>query len=162
MKTLKQENSVQTLNPLDSDELVENNYELIITKAINLLKKQTTTELRTYCTMDHSKNELNSNLIKEFLCYFWNITLSTDINTGRYCIDVDFGKEALVKFGNSLANSLIQEIFSVLHANEQSAHPEFPLFINFVPIEHLTHWYRTIAQGETDYVSIFTVEGQVE
>lgn len=159
MKTLNQENSAQTLNPSDTDELVGNTYELIVAKAIGLLKDQTTTELKSYCTMDHFKNELNSTLINEFLCYFWNITLSKDINDGGYCIDVDFGKEALVKFGNSLANSLIQEIFNVLHANVESAQPAFPLFINFVPIEHLTYWYRTIAQGETEYVSIFTSEG---
>ncbi|GGC63202.1 hypothetical protein GCM10011387_16010 [Pedobacter quisquiliarum] len=159
MKTLKQENSAQTLNPSDADELVERTYELIVAKAINLLKDQSTTEFKSYCTMDHSKNELNSNLIKEFLCYFWNITLSKDINNGSYCIDLDFGKEPLIKFGNCLANSLVQEIFRVLHAKEQSAQPEFPLFINFVPIEHLTYWYRTIAQGETEYVSIFTSEG---
>lgn len=158
MKTLN-EKTPQIDETCDSfNKIVEDAYKSMIAKAINLIKGLEPFEMRTYCTMDHSKNELNSNLVDEFLCYFWNITLSKDVLTGNYCIDVDFGKEGLVKYGNALSNLLLIEIYTVIQSSEEPTDSKFPLFVNLMPIEHLTYWYSTIARGENEYITIRTIE----
>jgi hypothetical protein len=158
MKALKEESFQQTEHLAISNESTERIYELITSKAIDLLKGQNQVEFRTYCEMDHSKNELNTKLLREFVCYFWNITLLKDLTNGRYYIELDFAKEGLALFGNARSNSLIFKIFSVIPSNMESSETDFPLFINFVPVEHLTYWYSTIARGESEYVNIYTLD----
>lgn len=137
---------------------VEKAYNLIITRATELLKGYTHAEYRTYCLMDHTKNELNANLINELLCYFWNITLLVNKKDNRNYITVDLGREGIEIFGNTINDSLLQEIYSVTRPEREPHELGFSLKINFAPIELSSYYNSSIAQGETNYTSITTVE----
>ncbi|MFA4869223.1 MAG: hypothetical protein WC623_13540 [Pedobacter sp.] len=140
---------------------VESIYTLIVSNAIDLLKNLKSFELRTYCEMEHTKNDLNANLIREFLCQFWNITLTESPKDHRYCIIIDLSKEALKKYGSDLTNTLILKIYSVICSNEETTDILYSVKINFMPIELLNYFNSTIAQGETNYISITTIEASL-
>lgn len=151
-------------NPLTNEQFqivnqkVESIYTLIVSNAIDLLKDLKSFELRTYCEMEHTKNELNANLIREFLCQYWNITLTNSPKDHRHYIVIDFGKETLKKYGSELINKLIQKVYSVIYSNEEATDTEYSIKVNFIPLELLNYFNSTIAQGETDYVSIITID----
>jgi hypothetical protein len=140
---------------------VESIYTLIVSNTIDLLKDLKSFELRTYCEMEHTKNELNANLIREFLCQFWNITLTESPKDHRYYIVIDLSKEALKKYESDLTNKLILKIYSVICSNEEPIDTQYSLKINFTPIELLNYFNSTIAQGETEYISITTIEASL-
>ncbi|WP_231465321.1 hypothetical protein [Pedobacter sp. Leaf132] len=147
---------VQTVN-----KEVEKAYTLIVDKAIELLKRFEVTKFRTYAMMEHTKNEQNTNLVKEYLSYFHNVTLSMSPKDGRFYIFLDCGLEALEKFGSSLTNQLLREAYSITQSNDNTTGIEYALRVNFLPAEQQHNFfYRRIAEGETDYVSINTVEKQ--
>lgn len=137
---------------------VEQAYTLIVSGAIDLLKGFKSVELRTYCQMEHTKNELNANFIREFLCCFWNITLVRNPKDCRDYIAIDFSIEALEKFGSKLTNQLLFKIYSVLHSDKEAIDTQSSLKINFIPLELLNYYNSTIARGETEYISITTIE----
>lgn len=141
---------------------VEKAYTLMVEKATNLLQRFDVAKFRTYVLMDHTKNEQNTNLVKEFLSYFHNITLSMSPKDGKYYIFIDLGGEALEKFGNNLYNILLRECYQLTHSNDNTPGIEYSLRVNFVPAENLQNFfYRRIAEGETGYVSLFTVDREV-
>ena len=145
------------ISRINQDENIKKAYFIIVEKAINLLNTFENPEQGTYCQMDHSKNELNSNMIKEFLCYFWNITLQVAPHKKERQILIDIGEEGIRKFGNKLTTSLIRKIFSMNASKTLITGTENTLVINYQPLPILEYYYRVIAQGETEYISISSV-----
>lgn len=138
---------------------VEKAYTLMVEKAINLLRRFDVAKFRTYALMDHTKNEQNTNLVKEYLSYFHNITLSMSPKDGKLYIFVDLGQEALEKFGSILTNNLLRECYCLTHSNDNTTGIEYALRVNFLPADQLHNfYYRRIVEGETGYVSIGVVE----
>ncbi|CAM4398057.1 hypothetical protein SAMN06265348_116100 [Pedobacter westerhofensis] len=142
---------------INHDEKIEKAYFIIVEKAINLLKTFENPEHRTYCQMDHSKNELNNNMVIEFLCFFWNITLQVAPHNNRRQIVIDIGTEGINNFGKELTTSLLRKMFSVATSKTLVSGEENTLIINYQPLPILDYYYRTVAQGETEYISISTV-----
>ena len=147
-------NDVQLVN-----QEVEKAYTLMVDKAIDLLKKFEVSKFRTYAMMEHTKNEQNTNLVREFLSYFHNITLSMNPKDGKYYIFIDLGQEALEKFGSNLTNQLLRLAYETTHSNDNTIGIEYALRVTFLPSDqHHNFFYRRVAEGETGYVSISTVE----
>lgn len=138
---------------------VEKAYTLMVEAATELLKRFDVAKFRTYALMDHTKNEQNTNLVKEYLSYFHNITLSMSPKDGRFYIFIDLGEEALQKFGSTLTNNLLRECYRLTQSNDNTTGIEYSLRVNYLPGESLHNfYYRRIVEGETGYVSIVTVE----
>ncbi|MGM9478838.1 hypothetical protein ACS5PU_20610 [Pedobacter sp. GSP4] len=138
---------------------VEKAYTLMVDKATELLKRFDVAKFRTFALMDHTKNEQNANLVKEFLCYHWNITLSMSPKDARYFIFIYLGQEALEKFGSILTNNLLRECYQLTQSNDNTGGIEYALRVNYLPADSLHNfYYRRIVEGETGYVSIGTVE----
>ena len=147
-------NDIQLVN-----QEVEKAYTLMVDKAIDLLKRFEVTKFRTYAIMEHTKNEQNTNLVREFLSYFHNITLSMNPKDGKYYIFIDLGQEALEKFGNNLTNQLLRMAYETTHSNDNTSGIEYSLRVTFLPSDqHHNFFYRRVAEGETNYVSIATVD----
>lgn len=168
MKTQTRKKPVQTQYVAITNEIqlankeVEKAYTAIVGKAGELLRKFELTKFRTYAEMEHTKNEQNTNLVKEFLSYHWNITLSMNPKDGKLYLFIDLGLEALEKFGSGLTNTLLREAYQLTHSHDNTQGIEYALRVNFIPSDHLqNHYYRRIVEGETDYVSIVTVEREV-
>lgn len=138
---------------------VEKAYTLMVEKATELLKRFDVAKFRTFAIMDHTKNEQNTNLVKEFLCYHWNITLSMSPKDGKLYLFLDIGEESLQKFGSMLTNNLLRECYQLTQSNDNTNGIEYALRVNYLPAENLHNfYYRRIVEGETGYVSIGTVE----
>jgi hypothetical protein len=138
---------------------VEKAYTLMLDKARELLKRFDVAKFRTFAVMDHTKNEQNTNLVKEFLCYFFNITLSMSPKDAKYFIFIDLGLEGLEKFGSMLANNLLRECYQLTQSDDNTNGIEYALRVNYLPADNLHNfYYRRIVEGETGYVSIGTVE----
>ncbi|QPH37897.1 hypothetical protein [Pedobacter endophyticus] len=138
---------------------VEKAYTLMVEAATELLKRFDVAKFRTYALMDHTKNEQNTNLVKEYLSYFHNITLSMSPKDGRFYIFIDLGEEALQKFGSTLTNNLLRECYRLTQSNDNTTGIEYSLRVNYLAGESLHNfYYRRIVEGETGYVSILTVE----
>ncbi|NMN37722.1 hypothetical protein [Pedobacter sp. SG918] len=138
---------------------VEKAYTLMVNAATELLKRFDVAKFRTYATMEHTENEQNTNLVKEFICYHWNITLSMSPKDGRFYIFIDLGEEALQKFGSALTNNLLRECYQLTHSNGGYSGIEYALRVNYLPADQLHNfYYRRVVEGETGYVSIVTVE----
>lgn len=154
---IKPQPTKSKISRITQDAKIEKAYFTIIEKATNLLNTFDSPEQRTYCHMDHSKNELNSNMLKEFLSYFWNITLQVAPHNKERQIVIDIGEEGIRKFGNELTTSLIRKIFSMNASKTLITGTENMLVINYQPLPILEYYYRVIAQGETEYISISSV-----
>jgi hypothetical protein len=142
---------------------VEKAYTLIVSKAIELLDRFELNKFRTYCEIEHTKNEHNTNLVKEHLSFHWNITLSISPKDGRSFMFIDLGLESLTKFGSGLTNQLLRYAFQVTESHDNTKGIEYALRVTFLPADQLHQFfYRRVAEGETNYVALHTVEKSTE
>jgi len=147
---------------LRQDQRVTKNYNTLVETAIQLMQAFARPEHRTYCLMDHSKNEFNTNMIQELLCYFWNITLQVDPHNGRRQIVIDLGKEGLVEFGSKCTTNLLSKAFRMFSTKCLAPETHNCLLINYPPMELSSYYYRVIAQGETHYVTINSIDRLID
>ncbi|RZK60296.1 MAG: hypothetical protein EOO91_01995 [Pedobacter sp.] len=123
--------------------------------ASELLKKFEMTKYRTYVMVDHNKNETNANLVSEFICHFWNITLSNS-KEGKSYIFISLDEESLTKFGNGLTNMLVREAYKITQSNDNTTGIEYALRVDFLAGDVHNLYYRRVIEGETEYTSIIT------
>ncbi|RZK27259.1 MAG: hypothetical protein EOO43_00110 [Flavobacterium sp.] len=137
---------------------VQKAYNLIVDAATEQLRKFDLAKYRTYATVDHLKNEYKSNMISEHLNYFWNITLSNS-KDGRSFIFIDLGQEALQRFGSGLTNQFLRKAYEITQSHDNTGGIEYALRVNFQEADQLHNFfYRRVAEGENNYVSIATVD----
>lgn len=132
-------------------------YTKITEYASELLRRFDVVKYRTYCNIDHTKNETNANLVKEFLCHFWNITLSNS-KEGKAYIFISIDSDCITKFGNGLTNLLLRDAYRLTQSEENTTGIEYALRVDFAINDVHSFFYRRIVDGETDYVSIITVD----
>lgn len=140
-----------------TNEIVEQAYNAITKEAIDLLKRFELTKYRTHLTVEHLKDPQNTNLVREFISFFWNITLSTS-KEGKNYIFISIDSDGLTKFGSGLTNILLRQAFKITQANDETQNIEYSLRVNYMPMDVHNFFYRRIVEGETDIVSIFTEE----
>jgi len=93
---------------------VEQAYHNIIKGCKELLTAFETFKYRMSVTVDHTKSEKETNLINEWICYLWNLTLTKN-RFGYYMVYVSYDGEALTKFGDKLFNRMLRVVFK--HTN---------------------------------------------
>ncbi|MES2447304.1 MAG: hypothetical protein V4546_08990 [Bacteroidota bacterium] len=156
-------NQVTTNFVMITPELQVNNeqvlkaYTKIVEVAVELLKGFEMKKYRTYIMMDHLKNELNANLISEFVCHFYNITLSNS-KDGRSFIFIEIDEEYVSKFGNNLPNRLLREAYKLTQSEDNTAGIEYCLRPQFAPSDVHNFFFRNLVNGETEVISILVAE----
>ena len=97
-------------------------------------------------------------MIGEYLNCFWNIKLSNNKDR-RASIFMDLGAEAIQKFGLNLTRQLLRRAYEIMHSHDNTQGVDYALRVNFQQSDYLHNcFYRKIAEEETNYVSIDTVE----
>lgn len=91
---------------------VERAFKLITQSARTLLSSFEHPKYRTCILIDHYKSDKPSTLISEFLCFFFNITLTLN-KFGFKMIYFSYDEEALTRFGASLYNRALRLIFKL-------------------------------------------------
>lgn len=156
-------NQVTTNFVMVTPELQVNNeqvlkaYTKIVEVAVELLKGFEMKKYRTYIMMDHTKNELNANLISEFVCHFYNITLSNS-KDGRSFIFIEIDEEYVSKFGNNLPNRLLREAYKLTQSEDNTAGIEYCLRPQFAPSDVHNFFFRNLVNGETEVISILVAD----
>lgn len=132
-------------------------YTKMVQKATELLTKFEMKKYRTYVEVDHTKDPQNVNYISEFVCHFWNITL-TNGKDGRSYIFLNYDSNFIEKFGSNLTNQLVREAYRVTNSEDGTNGIEYALKVMFVDYDVHNYFFRLTFEGETDTISINTVE----
>lgn len=136
-----------------TNEAVERAYMEITKSASELLKKFELAKYRTHLSVDHFKDPQNTNLVREFISFFWNITLSNS-KEGKSYIFISIDESGLVKFGSGLTNLLLRSAFQITDGSDI----EYSMRVNYMPMDIHNFFYKRIVEGETDFVSIYLEE----
>jgi len=162
MKT-KTRNQTKTKLVLINAELQQNNdavekaYTAITNEASELLRKFELAKYRTHLSVEHCKDPQNTNLVREFISYFWNVTLSNS-KEGKSYIFISIDENGLEKFGSGLTNLLLRSAFKITDSINTEFDIQYAMRVNYMPMDIHNFFYRRIVEGETDLVSIYTVE----
>lgn len=133
-------------------------FDLITKSATEVVKSFESKKYRTSVIVDHMQNNNNS-LIKEYLSYFFNITMTRNKNS-LLVIYVGFDSEAITRFGTMLHNQLLREIMKHTMKENTSVDVENCIRIDAGTKEVRNYFYKRITDGESDFVTI-TVDEQV-
>ena len=89
---------------------VERCFNLVVQGCKQLLLDFSHTKYRTVIEINHSKSDKDTKLIKEFLCSFFNITLT--LNRASYAmIYLTYSDEAVSRFGARLYNRVVRCLY---------------------------------------------------
>lgn len=140
-----------------NNDLVLRAYTQIVEVGINLLKGFEMSKYRTFIQMDHTSNPQNVNLIKEFVCHFYNITLSNS-KEGKSFIFIDFDEDYINKFGNNLANRLLRQAYRLTQSEDNTPGIEYCLKPSFTPSDVHNYFFKLTFNGETEVISILVAD----
>ena len=149
----------QTLTPTEK-QLEKNNYEianayqLIINEAINLIRRFELTKYRTWINIEHAQGSKETHLIREFVTFFWNITLSS--KDSKSFIFISYDETAIEKFGSALTAQLLRHAYQYTQSKNNKLNIEYALRVNFIPMDIHSFFYKRIVDGENNIVSIHT------
>jgi hypothetical protein len=132
-------------------------YELITKAAIELMKRFDLPKYRTWIDIDHTKDPQNTTVVREFICHFWNVTLSTN-KDGRLYIFIDIDEVSLSRLGNNLTNTLLRRAFQVTVSKDETQGIEYALRVNYTPTNIQNFFYRRIVDGDTETSTVTTEE----
>lgn len=132
-------------------------YDLITQAAIGLMKRFDLPKFRTWVNVEHTKDPQNTTVVREFICHFWNITLSTN-KDGRLFIFVDLDEISLSKLGNNLTNSLLRTAFQVTQSEDELTGIQYALRVNYTPTNIQNFFYRRVVEGDTETSTVTTEE----
>ena len=127
---------------------VQTTFNKIIENVTPLLKPFTSQRYRTFILVNHSDSGKETNLILEFLCSFFTITLTTN-KVGYKMIYVTFDAEAITKFGARFYNRVLRTVFK--HSDDKIV--EDCIRINN-PGNVLNFYLNRLAGGENDFTTI--------
>jgi hypothetical protein len=133
-------------------------FDLITQSAIDVVRSFEGKKYRTSIIVDHLQNNSNT-LIREYLSYFFNITLTRNKNS-LLVIYVGFDSEAITRFGTMLHNKLLREIMKHTGKENTGVDIENCIRVDAGTKEVRNYFYKRIADGEGEYVTI-SIDEQV-
>lgn len=136
---------------------VDKAFQHIIQSSKSLLLPFESKKYRTVILVQHSKSGKETNLVSEFVCFFWNMTLATN-RAGFRMIYFSYDEDSLAKFGLRLYNRAIRQV--VKHTMFESTKINIEDCVRISPEESKVQSFfiNRLANGENDFVSIEVVE----
>jgi len=138
---------------------VDKAYVKIIESTKSLLTPFESRKYRTIITVNHSKSGKETNLIKECLCFFFNLTLATN-KAGYRMIYFSYDEDAFAKFGARLYNRVLRQIFRHTMFDATKVSIEDCVRISLTASEVQKFFINRLANGENDFVSFEVEETQ--
>lgn len=149
----KEDTTTITQNLEARNKEVDKAYKLIIESTKSLLTSFESKKYRTVIQVDHSRSGRETTLISEFICFFWNLTLST--NKGGYrMIYFSYDEDALAKFGPRLYNRVLRHIFKHTMFETTKLNIEDSVRINNQGADIQNFFINRLANGENNFISI--------
>jgi hypothetical protein len=148
--------TVKTLDPgikvqqaLDArNREVEKSFSQIIQAAKPLLNAFDGKKYRTCILINHAESGRETNLISEFLCHFFNLTLTKN-PAGYVMLYVTYDADSITRFGARLYNRVLRQVFK----HTMKASIEDCVRVNN-PGNVQQFFMNRLANGENDFVSI--------
>ncbi len=132
-------------------------YAKIVAEARKLVAPFENQKYRTTIEIDHTKSGKDTNLISEFVCFFFNITLTK--NRADYnMIYGTFDEEAIAKFGSRLHNRFLRQLFKHTMFENTKYNIEDCIRVNDPAKVQNFFVNRLLANGESDWVAISVEE----
>lgn len=136
---------------------VKKAYEQIVEAAKQLMQKFEMKKYRTYAQVDNTKDPQQTNYLAEFVCHFWSISLSNS-KEGKSYIWIYYDADYIEKFGSNMTNQLLRNAYLHTQSHDGTTGIEYALKINFSDHDVHNYFFRLTFEGETDTISISTVE----
>ncbi|WP_423148464.1 hypothetical protein [Rubrolithibacter danxiaensis] len=131
---------------------VDKAYRLITQSIKTLLSPFESMKYRTYIKIQHAKSDRNTNLVEEFICFFWNIILTTN-RAGYRMLYFSYDEEALTRFGARLYNRALRHLFKHTSFDATKYNIEDCVRINN-PTNIQSFFINRLANGMNDFISI--------
>ena len=132
---------------------VDKAFLLITQSSKSLLLPFEGKKYRTVIIVNHSKSGKETNLISEFICFFWNLTLATN-RAGFRMIYFSYDEDSLAKFGLRLYNRAIRQVIKHTMLENTKVNIEDSVRISPQPSKVQSFFINRLANGENDYISI--------
>ena len=136
---------------------VDRTFHLITQSSKALLLPFESKKYRTVINVQHSKSMKETNLVSEFMCFFWSMTLSTN-KAGYRMIYFSYDVETFARFGPRLYNRALREIFKHTSFETTKFNVEDSVRISSEMTKVQTYFMNRLANGENDFISIEVVE----
>jgi hypothetical protein len=141
------------------NENVESAYFNIVMQCKELLTAFESLKYRTSAMIDHTKSGKETNLINEWICYFWNVTLTR--NRHNYLmIYISYDEEALTRFGDKLFNKMLRIVMKCTALEVSEINIENSIRIDHQATDTQPFFISRILNGQKDHVFI-TAEDKV-
>jgi hypothetical protein len=127
-------------------------FDLITQSAREVVTSFDTQKYRTSVLVNHMQSNNNS-LIKEYLSYWFNVTLTRNKNS-LLVIYIGFDSEAITRFGNSIHNRFIREVMKLTMKELTSIDIEQYIRVDAVTKEVRNFFYRRVMEQANDNVTI--------
>lgn len=131
-------------------------YAKIVAEARKLVAPFENQKYRTTIEIDHTKSGKDTNLISEFVCFFFNITLTNNRHNHLMLFGC-FDEEAIAKFGSRLQNRFYRVLFKHTMFENTKYNIEDCIRVND-PAKVQSFFINRLANGESDWVSISVEE----
>jgi hypothetical protein len=139
--------------------------ELIFAQAIEqagaFLKPFDTEKYRTTVTINHEKLKTNESLIREFLCFHFNITLSKNKN-GYHVLYFNYDEEAITKFGTRVFNQMLRTLISTSSKECTQINVEDRVRVATKPTDVHNFLWKRVIDKEKEHIVINAVEQDVQ
>ncbi|WP_256014177.1 hypothetical protein [Desertivirga xinjiangensis] len=157
MTVKTQDQSVQLTQNLEArNKEVDKAYNLILQSTKTLLSPFDSKKYRTIIHVDHSKSGKETTLLKECLCFFWNITLATN-RAGYRMIYFNYDEEAFARFGARLYNRAVRLIFKHTMFEATKINIEDSIRVSLEGLQVQKFFINRLANGENDFIA-FDIE----
>ena len=135
---------------------VERCYNLVVQGCRQLLLDFQHAKYRTVIEIDHTNSDKDTKLIKEFLCSFFNITLTK--NRADYSmIYLTYSEEAIPRFGARLYNRVVRQLYKYTTYEGKKVNVEDCVRLNDLgKVEQF--FIGRLTNGENAYTSISVEE----
>ncbi|WP_157766499.1 hypothetical protein [Pedobacter ginsengisoli] len=127
-------------------------FHLITESARGVVSNFETKKYRTSVMIDHLQNSSNS-LIKEYLSYFFNITLTRNRNS-LLVIYIGFDTESVARFGSMLHNQLLREVMRHTMKEATVINIESCIRVDANTKDIRNFFYKRTMEGDNDYTTI--------
>ena len=127
-------------------------YNLISQASKQLLTTFEHAKYRTIIEVNHSQSGREGNLIKEWMTFFFNITLTKN-RAGYSMIYFTFSEDAIAKFGARLYTRALRIVFSKTMFDKGKISIEDCIRVNN-PGQVESYFINRLANGSNDFISI--------
>lgn len=150
-----------TTPPLTEEEQKHKALALIFEEAAKqagaFLKPFSTEKYRTTITVDHEKLKTKETLLKEFLCFHFNLTFCKNKN-GSHLIYLNNDGEAVKKFGTRVYSKMLRLLITLSSKEATAIDIEDRIRFSPEPSDVHNFFYKRIIDKASEFVSIQTVE----